>query len=740
MHSVLRRTATGVVAASLAIGTLLTAALPAATAHGQPAAEGNASTSGCALPNSSVKHVIEIQFDNVHFTRTNPNVPSDLEQMPHLLNFIEKYGTLLDNHHTPLIAHTATDILTTLTGLYGNDMGVPIANTFRYFNPNGTSNPAVSFAYWTDPIYDYSTKTPTDTTYNLITPAGKNTPAPWVPFTRAGCNVGMVATANTVLENIATDIPTVFGANSPQAAEVASNPNQATADFVGIGVHCAAGSSLCSSANGGEADRLPDEPGGYTGHNALFGAKYVDPQVFAGGTPVDLNGTTIQSPAGNVGFPGFDGMSPAVSLSWVAAMQEHGIPITYAYISDAHDAHIPNAAKDSFGGGAYGPGEAGYEAQLKAYDEGFAKFFARLQADGITPANTDFIITSDENDHFVGGPPSNPGCDGVNVPCVYSHVNCPAAYPVTSCPPNNVGEINLNYSALLATQQGITTPFAVHSDSAPNVYVTGQPARTDAAVRAMEQATAKLTITDPLTGAAQRVTNYLADPVEEQILHMVTADPMRTPTFTLFANPNDYLYAYGTACANTYDCVQQEPGFAWNHGDVSPDINTTWLALVGPGVQHLGVDNRVWTDHTDVRLTLMALTGLKDDYASDGRVITQVLKASVLPVSERIHLGSLTRLGEAYKQLDAAVGDFGLATLRVSTRALASESTNDATYTALEDWLTAIGGQRDTLAAKIKAALNAAEFGNHPITEQYARSLTLRAWALIREAEAKAAI
>jgi hypothetical protein len=29
-----------------------------------------------------IKHVIYIQFDNVHFTRDNPNVPSDLEQVP----------------------------------------------------------------------------------------------------------------------------------------------------------------------------------------------------------------------------------------------------------------------------------------------------------------------------------------------------------------------------------------------------------------------------------------------------------------------------------------------------------------------------------------------------------------------------------------------------------------------------------------------------------------------------------
>ncbi|MGH2515701.1 MAG: hypothetical protein ACRDHP_08600, partial [Ktedonobacterales bacterium] len=187
--------------------------------------------SGCDLNSAhgNVQHVIYVQFDNVHFTRDNPNVPSDLEQMPNLLNFIEGNGVLLTNHHTPLIAHTATDILTSLTGVYGDQHGVPISNSFRYFNPDGTSNTGVSFAYWTAPLFDPTTSTPTDTLPNMLTANGLNAPAPWVPYTRAGCNVGSVATANTILENTAIDIPTVFGANSPQAAEVKANPGQAFA-------------------------------------------------------------------------------------------------------------------------------------------------------------------------------------------------------------------------------------------------------------------------------------------------------------------------------------------------------------------------------------------------------------------------------------------------------------------------------------------------------------------------------
>src|SRR4030088_2209733 len=114
------------------------------------------SANGCQLnsPNGKVKHVINIMFDNTHFTRDNPNVPSDLEQMPNLLNFIKSNGTLLTNYHTPLISHTATDILTSLTGVYGDRHGVPVSNSFRYYMPNGDTSLGVSFAYWTAPIFD----------------------------------------------------------------------------------------------------------------------------------------------------------------------------------------------------------------------------------------------------------------------------------------------------------------------------------------------------------------------------------------------------------------------------------------------------------------------------------------------------------------------------------------------------------------------------------------------------------
>jgi len=624
--------------------TVLLVAMPAATGVvgtrvSTAFAEQDAARSGaCRLgsEDSQIHHLIWLQFDNVHFTRDNPNVPSDLEQMPHLLSFIEANGTLLTNHHTPLIAHTATDILTTLSGVYGDRHGVSVSNSYRYFKPNGTSSPAGSFTYWTDPLFDFVVNGPsaTDKTFNMLAADARNAPAPWVPFTRAGCDVGAVGTANIELENLTADVPVVFGPTSPEAQEVTSNPDQAAADFIGISIHCAQSSTLCAAGHT-RPDLLPDEPGGYQGFVALFGHKNVAPVISPGSPLTDLTGKVIDDGSAHVGFPGFDGMVPTNSLAYVLAMQEHGVPITFNYVSAAHDANRP-----------FGPGEADYEARLHAFDDAFATFFNRLQQDGITPRNTLFMFTADEGDHLIAGPPSPAGCDGVHTTCSYS----------------KIGEVSGNLAGLLATDQGITTPFAVHSDAAPTVYITGNPAQTAGVTRAFERGLVNVTAVNPYSNQSEKVANFVADQAEMRLLHMVTADPARTPTVTMFAKPDYFLFAGARNC-NT-PCISINPNFNWNHGDVAPEINTTFMGLVGPGVRHLGVDHGVWTDHTDTRPTVLALLGLKDDYRADGRVIFEILRSDATPDGLHQDRAALRRLADAYKQLNAAVGQFGLDSLK----------------------------------------------------------------------------
>ncbi|HEX4584300.1 MAG TPA: hypothetical protein VH183_05685 [Burkholderiaceae bacterium] len=678
---------------------------------------------GCRLnsANGAIQHIVHIQFDNVHFRRDVPNVPSDLEQMPNLLNFLEQNGTVLTNHHTPLISHTADDIITTLTGVYGDKHGQPVANSYGYFKANGSVGFSSSFAYWTD--------TAPDGKPQMIDRRGMTHPAPWVPFTRAGCDFGAFSTANIEFENVSSDINNVFGPTSWEAAEAAANFNKAVADFEGISVHCARHSAICGKA--GAPDLLADEPGGYEGFNALFGNYFVAPRINHGQPSVnDLDGNPINDGNGNVGFPGFD-PSASQTLGYVATMLEAGVPVVYAYIADAHDNHITFS-------GSFGPGEAGYVQQLASYNVAFGKFFARLQADGITKDNTLFIITSDENDHFAGQPGVPAGCDGIHTPCTYDRqppgCDGDANPPCTSITPP-LGEVNADLNALLLTEYPGSVPpaFSAHFDSAPTIYIHGQPASGASVTRGLELQMAALKGFDPIKGGVVPVMTAMGDVAEMKLLHMVTQDPARTPTFTLFGDPDFYLTAYSgeTACASLAvgDCSNEQPGFIWNHGDFQEDITRTWLGVVGPGVRSLGVSDEPFSDHTDIRPTLLSLAGLKDDYAHDGRVLFEVLQNSALPSSVLQHRATLLRLADAYKAINAPLGALGRTSLKVSTSAIQS---SDATYGAYVSRITSLTAQRDTIAASMIQMLENAAFNNQPIDETRAQNLIDSAQQLLQ--------
>src|SRR5712691_11102508 len=736
------RTRTAVLGA-LVIACLSTAGLGAARTSLGPAKEkpGAAPASGCQL-NGPVKHVVFLDFDNTHYMRDNPSVASDLEQMPHLLDFLKSNGTLFTNDHTVLISHTAAGIVSAQTGLYPDRHGLTVSNSYFYFSPTKIPLFSTAFKYWTD-LVDDSTGA-NDALPNMVTDGQKNTPAPWVPFTRAGCDFGAISLANIELENTGTgpfgDMSEVFGTGSPEWNEaVASNaaPSgtaaraKALTDFVGIAIHCGKGGGICTSnapnvANS-RADKLPDEPGGYLNYQGLFGAKYVNPAITGGNTCVNnTEGQPVTDPFGQCGFPGFDGAFAKNRLGYLAQMQEAGIPITWGYISDAHDNHtsaFPAPFNPNFPR-ASGPGEADYVAQLKAYDDAFAAFFARLKADGIDQSNTLFMVTLDEGDKYAGGV-GIPQPDGS---LAYSHTNC--SWSTTpACPSNQIGEVNLNIKPKLPAS---SPAFVVHNDSAPTFYVNGQPGRTDPTLRKLERDVFGLNAIDPYVGSDPApVFVRMADPVEEKTLHMQNSDPNRTPSFTAFGDPNYFITASGSGpSCGCNPCIDYH--FAWSHGDIQPEIATTWFGIVGPGVQKGGIDPTTWTDHTNVRPTMLTLLGLHDDYVLDGRVLIEALETQATPQTLIAHRETLRRLGDVYEQVNAPFGQFATDTLTASTAAI--KSTDEATYNSIENQIASLTSQRDTLVAQIRSALNAAAFDDQALNEQQAKDWIAQAKSLINQA------
>ncbi len=646
---------------------------------------------------NKIKRVVYLQFDNVHLRRDNANVPSDLEQMPHLLNFLLENGTVSGNHFTPLISHTAQDIVTALTGVYGERFGFTVANSYGFFRPDGSVGFNSSFLYWTAQSADGHPQ--------MANELGRIAPAPWVPFTRAGCDVGAFSIANIEFETVPNDVTTVFGVGSPQDVTVRallSNPRgsqlntQASTDWLGIAVHCAQGSALCAN---GAPDLLPDEPNGYVGFKALYGNVNVQPAISPSGPVKDLDGNIIADKFGHPGFPNtFDPLA-SQSLGYAAAMLEAGIPVVYLYIADAHDNQVgPSLSSEQ----TFGPGEAAYVAQLKLYDTAFQKFFDRLAADGITKDNTLFVITADENDHFVGGPPSPPNCDGINVPCTYARI----------------GEIDTFVDRLLLTQRRNTTPFSVHSDDAPTFYINGNPGPTDPVTRTMEHDVNAVTVVNPITGKNDRLSALLADRAEMKLLHMITSLPDRTPTFTMFGNDNYFNQTssastgQGLDCSHPPACVAEGPGFAWNHGDFQKQITRTWFGMVGPGVRRQGRNDDVFSDHTDLRPTMMMLLGLKDDYVHDGRVLAEKLESSVLPAALKDSRDTYVALAQAFKQINATKGSVSRNSLIAANRAITSD---DKTYAKFLSTIGKITDQRNELASEMITLLDGVAFGNQPI-------------------------
>jgi hypothetical protein len=170
--------------------------------------------------------------------------------------------------------------------------------------------------------------------------------------------------------------------------------------------------------------------------------------------------------------------------------------------------------------------------------------------------------------------------------------------------------------------------------------------------------------------------------------------------------------------------------FAWNHGDIQEDITRTWMGMAGPGVQREGRNDDVFSDHTDVRPTMLALLGLKDSYVHDGRVLIEHLDEQTRPQSLRGD-GQFAKIATIYKQLNAPLGSVGTNSLIFASSSIVA---NDATYSGYLATIGDLTTQRDALAGKIKTLLNGAAFGGNRIQGNEAEGLIKQAQQIIDRA------
>jgi hypothetical protein len=142
-----------------------------------------------------------------------------------------------------------------------------------------------------------------------------------------------------------------------------------------------------------------------------------------------------------------------------------------------------------------------------------------------------------------------------------------------------------------------------------------------------------------------------------------------------------------------------------------------------------------FSDHTDVRPTVLALLGLRDDYSHDGRVLLEALHPSALPDALR-DVDKLVSLGRVYKQINAPFGELAQKTLKISTAALVSNAGGDAVYTKLENKLKAWRDWRDALARQMRDILEGAAFGGKEVSDERVEDLIEKANALLGQVRA----
>ncbi|MGI8551644.1 MAG: alkaline phosphatase family protein [Dehalococcoidia bacterium] len=503
----------------------------------------------------------------------------DIQQMPHLSSFLGG-GALLSNDHPVLQTHTHPDFVSIASGVYPDRSGVPDQSFLDAGKPT-------SFLYWTN-------TTPAGLPLTFVAP-------PWKMFTNRGIAVGSIAWADMELER-SEEVAQYHVPIPPFDTE--------PAHYLGVALHQPDGSDILGTPN---LPKLYDAP------------RWDDPSQKLGAFP-----TT----------PDWSGGDAWWTLAATYELQRQGTPVTYTYISDAHDNRR----------------QGDYSDRLASYDAAFAMFFAKLAEAGIDSANTLFVITTDEGDHY------NPNGD--------------RATSLASWLADN------------GSYQADLNNLSIQSDPGALVYLKN---------RGEGDKTLK-----SILASLKEVPGwqFIADEVALHGLHFSSLDdPARNPAFVLFGEP-DVFYS-GRPGSKDFSL---DRSFLWSHGTISPDITAAWLGLVGPGVRK-GAMPGVWLDHVDIVPTLDLLLGLPPT-PTDGRAIFEVLEDAVLPAPAVAMHDQLSLLGDSFKQLNAPLGTFGYSILRQSTQA--SLAAGSPQGQELDAALQARIDQRDRLVAQIQSYLNSA--------------------------------
>ncbi len=321
--------------------------------------------------------------------------------------------------------------------------------------------------------------------------------------------------------------------------------------------------------------------------------------------------------------------------------------------------------------GAAPPG--GYDDVISRYDAAFAALFARLAAVGVTPDNSLFIFTTDEGDYL--------SVTGGRTVALGSFLEQHASLPPEA--------------------------LALAGGAAANLYLLpGYDTAGAAAAAAQAPGVAAVA-----WGAALRATHT-----------MVHADPARTPSLTVYGEPDVQFRDRGRAV------IGRTGAPLWNHGTLGESMERVWLAARGPGIRPGPLT--AWTDHTDLLPTILHLVGVPDA-GLDGRVIAELLDEQATPPAVRS--AEALVMAAVFKQCAAPLGLLTHSVLRAVTTA--ARDGDPAAMAQLDGAITALMDRRDALTAQAREMLRALLAGE-PLSPEVVTDLARRLLALMADGAA----
>ena len=176
------------------------------------------------------------------------------------------------------------------------------------------------------------------------------TTPPWESFNAAGWDVGAIGWQGLVLEN--KDEATGYLGRTPSDAELDR--------YWGIAIHRKDGKAQLGVA---EIPELQEE----------FASGWVN------------------------GWAGPPLKSASITLRMGTRLLAAGVPFVFIYVENTHQRCTAGATPPCQGNLAAGT----FDDLLRADDGAFGRFFGDLEKLGVTPANTLFVVTTDEGDHYV---------------------------------------------------------------------------------------------------------------------------------------------------------------------------------------------------------------------------------------------------------------------------------------------------------------------------------------------------